>query len=794
MAARSLAASIESSADAIDQQAIVFLAAYEGATERRLIEQWLADRSAAGSGGPNPPAIYYARPRNLPTSPELADALCKALPFPEETLLKPIRVAWLPKQRDGHRNAQWRDLLKLRNPREPSERRKVWLARERSDRWTIIEGDSAQLGELRSRWRGRAETSAANDDPPALARFIARQAELALERAEYRAQGSRYKIPRVDREDVAGTASFRDGVAELTKQTGREEATVRSEALRYLDELRTAHDPFVLDLAARGFRWLYARSYGEVDIVPEQIEALRATFARHPVVLLPSHKTNLDSPVVESVLALNGLPPPTLFAGINMAFWPVGPLMRRAGRVFLRRRISDNPVYKLALREWLGYLIEKRFNLEWFPEGTRSRTGKLLPPKLGLLAYAADAYRQGHVDDLMLVPIAIIYDQAMEVAGFAREAQGDKKHAENLSWMLRGMRESRSPQGKVYLRVGEPVSMRAALGPPDPGNPANPAEDSLALQKLALAVAWRTNEVSPITGIAIVTFALLAAGQRAVTLDRIFDYVGLVVGHAREREQPLTQSAELNSPEQVREVLGELIRTGVVTCYDKGNEVVYSVAEGQHLTAAFYRNSMLHFVLDRAIAELAVLTAAEASREMRQDGFRDAALALREALKFEFFFRERQGFLAGLEAELERIEPTWREILEGGEDPVAIHRAIFGLGIAHAVLRPFIEAYHVVAEVLQHEPPDAPFDERTFYDKCQRLGRQYLLQRELRNAESVSKPLFQTGVQLLRNLKLTDPGPGIAERRAQFAARSRLSLARVDTAEEAAGREGTRRS
>ncbi|MFD1613227.1 glycerol-3-phosphate 1-O-acyltransferase [Sphingomonas tabacisoli] len=785
MASRRLAATadIASAANAGDK---LYLAAFEGACERRLIEHWLRDQGE----DPERNAIFYPRARDLPVSPKLAQALSDAAPFSDATLFTPVRIAWLPKQRQGQRRARWRDLLKLNNPRNPSERRKAQLAESAPDRWQVIAGEPARYGELRQRWQARMAAPAENEGPPALARFIARQAELALERAEYRAQGLRYKVPRVVKEDVAQLPSFTRGISQLAATLHRDEKSVFTEAVEYLDELRTAHDPFVLDLAARVFHWLYSRSYGEVDLVGDQIEALRQTFERHPVLLLPSHKTNLDSPVVESVLAQNGLPPPTLFAGINMAFWPVGPLMRRAGRVFLRRKISDNPVYKFALREWLGYLIEKRFNLEWFPEGTRSRTGKLLPPKVGLLSYAADAYRQGHIEDLMLVPIAIVYDQAMDVVDFAREAQGTEKKAEGFGWMLRGLRDSRKPLGKVYLRVGEPLSMRASLG--DPDAEASPAEQKLALQKLALAVAWRTNQVSPITGIAVVSLALLAAGERAVTLPRILSYVQLVVLHAQQRGQPLTDTAALDTPEQVLDVLAELIRTGVVSCFDQGPQTVYSVAGGQHLAAAFYRNSMLHFVLDRAIGEWAVLAAAEVPPGDRIERFHQAALELREALKFEFFFRERQEFLGELDAEMTRINGKWQEMLVAGGDPIKVHREIFGLGIAHAVLRPYIEAYHVVADVLLHEAPDAPFDEAGFYDKCQRLGRQYLLQRELRNPESVSKPLFQTGVELARILKLTEPGPDIMERRAQFAARSRASLARVDKAEEAAGREMTR--
>ena len=773
----------QSGSDAAPSGAVLVLAAHEGRAERELLERWVAARGAPAA------SIFYDRPRDTPVAPGLVAALGRNAALGDETLVAPVRVAWLPPQRKGRRTARWRDLVRLSDPRNPNERTKRRLLSAAPDRAVVVEAEPARLGDLRRRFAAQQGDEEINAFP----RFVARQAELALDRAEYRIQGARYKVPRVAREDIVAAPSFRRGVTRLASELNRDEAGVRAEAETYLHELRTAHDPFVLDLVARLFRWMYRRSYGEVDVVPAEIERLRTIFAAHPVLILPSHKTNLDSPVVESVLARNGLPAPTLFAGINMSFWPMGSLMRRAGRVFLRRKIADNPVYRFALREQLGYLIEKRFNLEWYPEGTRSRTGKLLPPKVGLLSYAADAYHQGHVEDLILLPVSIIYDQAQEVAEYARESMGAEKKAENLGWAIKGLREMGQPRGKVYLRIGEPVSMRAALGPPDPEADGNSDAARLALQKLALSVAWQTNRVTPITGIAIVTFALLAAGQRAVTLTRLMDYTRLVVSHARERGQPLTASAQLDSAAQVEEVLGELLRSGVATRYAGGAATVWSIAEGQHLQAAYYRNSMLHFVLDRAIGELAVLIAAESPPGSREAAFREAALRLRDALKFEFFFRERPAFEAELDAEMTRIAPDWRHKLDGagldGEgDAVAVHRAIFATGIAHAVLRPFIEAYHVVANVLQTEPADAAFDERAFLDKCQRTGRQLLLQRELRNPESVSRPLFQTGVQHVRNLKLLGPGPDLAERRALYARRSRETLVRLDLAEDSAVR------
>ena len=122
-----------------------------------------------------------------------------------------------------------------------------------------------------------------------------------------------------------------------------------------------------------------------------------------------------------------------MLGGDNLRFWPIGPLARRAGVVFIRRSFGDDEIYKLALREYLGYLLAKRFNLEWYMEGGRSRTGKLRPPRYGLLAYVAEAVARGRAEDAYLVPVAITYDQLREVSAMAAEQGGAAKKSEGLA-------------------------------------------------------------------------------------------------------------------------------------------------------------------------------------------------------------------------------------------------------------------------------------------------------------------------------------------------------------------------
>lgn len=743
----------------------IFLALYRGQTERELLE-----RHTAGLAG----RLVAIERSDAPFSIEVARLVASL--DDDAVELAPLRIAWLP--RKGELPSGWRALLGLGDPREPAESVKRREREAADPRWRVVVAQPAALGLLRARWKQR--TGGRGTD---FADFVARQAELSLERAEYPLYGKRFKMPRVEPADVIAAPGFAAGLARLVEETGRGEAELLAEARGYLEELRTGHNPFAIEGMLRFFRAAYEKAYGSVDVEPEQLERLHDVFARYPALILPTHKANVDAPIVNTVLADHGLPLPSLFAGINMSFWPMGPIMRRAGYIFLRRDIRENATYRFVLREYLAYLIERRFNLSWFPEGTRSRTGKLLPPKLGLLTYVVDAYRQGRIDDIMLVPVALVYDQVYETKDFANEAKGGKKKPENLGWMLRYLRSLRTSYGKAYLRVAEPLSMREALGPPDPHSDGKTSEAQLALNKLSLAVSWRINQATPITGIALVTFALLATGGRSIPRERLARFAAMLVSHAQLREQPLADSAALEDPAALDAVLDTLMETGVINRFDGGPVPVYGIAEGQHIGAAFYRNSMLHFVLERAIAEVSAMSAVSAPPAKREAQFFETALALRESLKFEFFFRERPAFEDGLAAEMDLIDQDWRRKLTEAGSGREVLDSLFGVGLAHAALRPFLEAYRIVLDVLLTLPVDVAAQEKDVLTAADGLGRQYLLEKTIRNPEAVSRQLFATAWQLASNVKLVEPGPDLAARREGRSKVLRATLAALDQIE-----------
>ena len=752
---------------------LVFLIDASSAAERRRLHEWVEQSTPPGSRRPEVIPIPPSRRRN---GGAIDPRLEAALATDDDPLLAPLRVAWFPPERDGYRTSTLRDLVLFGDPRDPGRLRQQWVLQRAPDRCQVVAGDAALLSDLRSRWRqaGGAETTG-------LAEFVARQAALALERAERRQRGSRYKVPRFVREEILVRPSFRAGIAGLARDLGRPVADVAREATADLREIAATHSSYVIDLTAHLIRLLWRQGYGALHYDRAQLDAIGALAQRHPVVFLPSHKSNLDHLVLQYALHEHGLPPNHTAGGINMNFFPVGPLVRRSGVFFIRRTFKNDPVYKLVLRHYVDYLIEKRFSLEWYIEGGRSRSGKLLPPRFGLLANVVDAYRRGKSEDVFLIPVAIAYDQIQDVGEYAAEQHGAAKQRESFRWFLRVLRKIHRPYGEIHIRFGEPLSLAKTLGPQRPDAEPDDDEQSLAIQKLAFEVSVRINRVTPITPTSLVTLALLGRGDRALSVRETVVALGNIVDYVRRRNLPTTVPIDLDTPEGVRRTLETLVVNGVVTCFDEGPDAVYSIGPDRHLTAAYYRNTVIHFFVNGALAELALLGAAGGAETDHLAAFWDEAMRIRDLFKFEFFFAEKDAFREELRAELALQDPAWESAVAQG--PEAIHALVRRCRPfhAHRIFQPYLEAYRVVGDALERQSSTAPFDEAEFLRGCLALGKQYQLQRRIRSAESVSGVLFGTALRLARNRGLVETGSSdLPARRRAFAEEIRRACRHAD--------------
>jgi len=668
----------------------------------------------------------------------------------------PVRVAWLPRERSGDRKARLRDVVALRDPRRPKPSAQARIARADPGRSRVIVGEPAQVSELRRRF--------AAQNGEAFGTFVERQGVLALERAERDLIGGRYKVPRLVHQDLSASARFHAMMERLAREQEREVADVKREASAALDEMVASQSRLAIDAWDHFGRWV-SRAY-TVDVDAGRIEELRSLNRSRSLVFLPSHRSYMDTLVLRPVLHRHGFPPNHVLGGANLDFWPIGPVSRRNGYVFIRRSMKGAQVYKAVLREYLGYLLRKRFNLEWYIEGGRTRTGKLRPARYGILSYLVDAFEESGLEDVALVPVSIVYDQLHEVGAIAAEEHGATKKAEGLGWIVRYTQAQRRPFGHAHVRFAEPLSLREAM------------QEDGTVPKIAFEVLHRINGVTPITPSAVVALALLGADGRAMTFEEGRALIRPVLEYIEARDVPTV--VRTGDAPLVRRALATLVREGVVTEFAGGTEPVYAVAPGKHVEVAFYRNNGVHHFVTRAIAELALVHATSGEFADTADEVWQEALRLRDLLKFEFFFPRKRVFADELRAEFAILDPEWEQRPAEPREIEAVleHQPVL---FAPWILGPFLEAYDIVADGLAAHDPRRAIDEDAFLRECLGVGRQHAMQHRLHNPESVSRELLRGALRLAANRDLVDPGRDqVREGRAAFAAEIGDVLRRID--------------
>ncbi|OBI30636.1 glycerol-3-phosphate 1-O-acyltransferase [Mycobacterium sp. E2238] len=725
------------------------LASMASPVERDLVTAWMAQQRAAMPG-----ARFDVLELPPPTAPpDKLTALIEQLEADGRSIV-PVRVFWLPPP-DRGRIAKLAGLLPGRDPYHPNERQQLHIMRNAPQRARVVAGEPAKVSELREQWRNITVGENESD----FARFVIRRALLALERFEYRILGPQYKSPRLVKPEILESSRFRAG---LKKIPG---ATV-DEAGEMLDELSTGWSRVSVDLVSVLGRMLSRGFDPEIDYDGYQVAAMRAALEAHPAVLLFSHRSYIDGAVVPVAMQENRLPPVHVFAGINLSFGAMGPLLRRSGVIFIRRNIGENPLYKYVLREYVGYIVEKRFNLSWSIEGTRSRTGKMLPPKLGLLAYVADAYLDGRSEDILLQPVSISFDQLHETAEYAAYARGGEKTPEGVGWLYNFIRaQGERNYGKIYVRFPEAVSMRQYLGPAHGALSHDQDAKRLALQKMSFEVAWRILQATPVTATGLVCALLLTTRGAALTLDQLHHTLQDSLDYLERKQNPMSTSAlRLRSRDGVRAAVDALSNGHPITRVDGGREPVWHIAPDEQHAAAFYRNSLIHAFLETSIVELALAHARHAEGD-RMRAFWDQAMRLRDLLKFDFYFADSAAFRDNIAEEMAWHDDWEDHVSAGGEEIDALLFAKRPL-MADAMLRVFFEAYEIVADVLRDAPADV--GQKKLTESALGVGRQYVAQTRVRSSESVSTLLFATAYQVVVDQDLIAPAPDLAERRAAF--------------------------
>jgi glycerol-3-phosphate O-acyltransferase len=577
-------------------------------------------------------------------------------------------------------------------------------------------------------------------------------------------------------DEIMASDKFTRTMAQLATTTERPLSDIERECKSDFDEIASTQRGWAVSTWDKLSRWL-GRAY-KLDVDDAQIDKIAELNKNSTLVFLPNHRSYLDPLILRSALEKHGFPPNHVLGGVNLSFFPMGSIARRNGTVFIRREFKDDVVYKACLKAYMGYLVAEEQNLEWYIEGGRTRTGKLRPPRMGIMSYLIDAFDVEEDKDVLIVPVFVGYDQQYEVGAISAEEQGASKAPESISWLIKFARAQTARRGRAHLRFGEPLSIAEALTETRESTDSDDAR--LAVPKISFEVMHRINQVTPIMPSALVTFGLLDNDDRAMTVDEGRRVIEPLLRYIKIRGLDLSEKINLEDYGGLYDTIRTLEREGVIRRYTGGVEDVYWIAENREHEAAFYRNTLIHHLINRAIVEVALIRVSQEKPDNVVDATWEEAVRLRDALKFEFFFPRTREYAEQIAAEVEIELPGWADATFNADDVIpTLERS--RLYVAHRVIGPFLEAYGVLADRLALRAGSEEIDRDQMILECIGVAQARWYQKDLHSPESISRDLFSGALQLADNRGLLAPGtPDLKERRQAFAEEFRDAICRVD--------------
>lgn len=590
------------------------------------------------------------------------------------------------------------------------------------------------------------------------------------------------------KDELLRSPRLRKHVEAAARETGRPVAVVEEETRRELDRLAAAPDTNVTGLMHRAFMAVWDRLFDGLVVDEPGLERVREAARKGPLVLVPSHKSHIDYLIVSSVFYDHGLAPPLIAAGDNLSFFPLGPLFRRAGAFFIRRSFKGRKLYPHIVDAYVRKVLLEGHNLEVFIEGGRSRTGKLLPPKLGILSMVVDAGLGLSQTPIQFVPISIGYERIVEEGSYVRELEGGDKKPEDLGGLLRAPRVLRSRYGRLYLQFGEIFDLetlrKEAAGlddeteaaEPDAKAPLSPARRRALVQRIAHRITYEINRVTLVTPAALVATVLLAHRKRGISradlLARAAEVVNVFRRLGAEVARAVTDRAGALRPDTIDEALALFLDARLVATAGDRTEArrasapedrVYTVPDARRLALEYFKNNVLHFFVPSALVASSL---GALGWEAPMTELRERVRALSRLFKLEFQYRAdaefEDIFSDALGQMIEAGEVVWEgDVVRraGGADGQRV-------GAYAEMIRTYLEAYRLALELVR-EPGALPTSRKEWGKVSMQRARRAFAAGELQLRESISKPKLETALQAFHDLGIvrldgTDVRPGPA--------------------------------
>ncbi len=331
----------------------------------------------------------------------------------------------------------------------------------------------------------------------------------------------------------------------------------------------------------------------------------------HEIIYIPCHRSHMDYILLLFAIFHEGLPIPQVASGDNLNFFPVGPIIRRCGSYFIRRKMKGDTFYTALFREYLSVLFERGYATEFFIEGGRSRTGRTLPPRTGMVSMTVQAQLRGIERPIAFIPTYLGYEHVMEVGSYMHELDGAKKKKESI-WGLLGIFKRLRYYGRGYVTFGEPISVPRFLTEHvpdwhkdiDPSGNARPQWLHDTVNMLGHEIIMNLNDSATINGINLCALAIIGDADHTMSISMLKRclklYLYLISCDEHRRDSMLTQNLDT--------LIAQALELNKFKVYDVGEDMKFvRPSHGQTLQLTYFQNNILHlFALPALIANILI--------------------------------------------------------------------------------------------------------------------------------------------------------------------------------------------
>lgn len=583
-----------------------------------------------------------------------------------------------------------------------------------------------------------------------------------LARVERVAHGPAMKSRTRMRDEILRDPALSKTMDELAATTGVPRSILERRARKMHDEIAARFDVDMTRLFSRILDLIWSRIYDGVYFADDEIARLRDAARRGPLVLVPSHRSHVDYMVMSQVMLKAGLLPPHVAAGDNLSFFPLGPIFRKGGAYFLRRSFKGDVLYGAVFRAYVRELFNEGFSQEFFIEGGRSRTGKTLPPKLGLLSMLVDAYLESREDDAIFLPCHISYERVVEAGSYVKELSGKAKEKESAGALVKTAGVLRERYGRVYVTFDEPLSLKEHLAQRglSRDQPMSDDDRRLAIATLGHKIVYGINRSGVVTSTSVIVASVF--GFRRKGLD---EEVLLIGAHnlVRHLESKPPGSVRFTPDEKLddatlRAALERLVEDELLVRAKAGDRVLYQMAPDAVFPLDTFKNQLLHHVVPEAIVATAFRAAGgKPGVRVASHLLADTAREISRVLKIEFIFRPRATFDGlFLEAVRNAIGAGFVEELDGGLTVPDREEARGARRFAASLIANFVEAYHSCLVALPRLTPAK--DDKTLVLALLEVLKAHALAGELTCVEAPSKAIVENVVALVKDVGILKDG------------------------------------